>query len=418
VAGGVNGALYSYRLLLASRGLAADSDAGLGNGRGRPFFAVACGVSAPLSPVVCAGVAGVYRCSGDPLFDGGETWTVRDAKLCAQANGRGQLGIVRPSRHSSVALEAKQQVCSRVEAKGRRMTYIGRCAALLLMLTALGACGEGYVLKPAILNVTGTTDRSKEQLLTVVSGLLKQEGFEDFGRYDAMISLIQHGEMPESARTQELARLNRERTFLKDPSHLRIVWADYTSGEVPKGAIRYSPPSSHFIEISISEERPGGFSADGHLFYRRFLAALQQQYGTSVVVVQEPPPTDEAEYRRITVNHLIMGTINWLIAFSLTFLLTGFLSYRLLRKRGLSRTIKQLIFVMVNSWLIAPMPFQGGFIFVFLGPNLFAFPWMYTEYYRHFSSFAAVSFPCAALLCGLVSLFLFKGHPERKASNA
>jgi hypothetical protein len=298
------------------------------------------------------------------------------------------------------------------------MTYIGRCTAVLLTLTALGGCGEGYVLKPAILNVTAITGQSNEQLLTVVSGFLKKEGFEDFGRYDAMISLIQHDEMPDSVRTEELARLNRERTFLNDPSHLRIIWADYSSGEVAERAIRYSPSSSHFIEISIFEERPGGFSAFGHRFYGRFLAALQQQYGTSVVVVQEPPPTDEAEYRRITVNHVIMGTIDWLIVFSLTFLLTGFLSYRLLRKRTFTRMMKQFIFVAVNSWLVAPMPFQGGFIFVFLGPNLIAFPWMDTQYYRHFASFAAVSFPSAILLCGLVSLFLFKGDPERKATNA
>lgn len=289
---------------------------------------------------------------------------------------------------------------------------VGRWAAAVLVLAALCGCGEGYFAKSAILNVTGIRDQSKGELLTAVSGFLKNEGFEDLGRYDAMISLIQISEMPESLRTEELARLNRELTFLKDSAHLRIVWADYSSGELPKHAIRYTAPSSPFIEITIVEEGPGGFSSPARRFYRRFLWTLQRQYGTSVVVVQDPPPGDEAEYRRITVNHIVMGTIDWLIAFSLAFLLTGFLSYRLLRRRGLARTTKRLIFVGVTAWLAAPMPFQGGYIFVFPGPNLLAFPWTDMDYYRHFASFAAVSFPCAVLFCGMASMFLFKGQSE------
>jgi len=302
--------------------------------------------------------------------------------------------------------------------KTRLMMRLARCAAVMLTLAALGSCGEGYVAKSAILNVTGITEQSKRELLTAVSGFLQNEGFEDLGRYDAMISLIQHSDMPESLRKEELGRLNRELTFLKDSSHLRIVWADYSSGEVSKRAIRYTAPSSPFIEISIVEERPGGFSAHARRFYRRFLWTLQRQYGTSVVVVQDPPPGDDAEYRRITINHIVMGTIDWLIAFSLAFLLTGSLSYRLLRRRGLARTTKRLIFVAANTWLAAPMPFQGGYIFVLPGPNLFAFPWTDMNYYRNFASFAAVSFPCAVVLCAISSSFMFSGRSEIKRVKA
>ena len=72
------------------------------------------------------------------------------------------------------------------------MNDVGRWAAVVLTLAALGGCGEGYVVKPAILNVTGITGESKVELLTVVSGFFKKEGFEDLGRYDAMISTVNH----------------------------------------------------------------------------------------------------------------------------------------------------------------------------------------------------------------------------------
>jgi hypothetical protein len=76
------------------------------------------------------------------------------------------------------------------------------------------------------------TDESKDQLLISVSRFLKREGFEDLGKYEQMIALIQQDHaMPATAREEELARLNRERTFLSDPKHLRIVWADYSNAQ-------------------------------------------------------------------------------------------------------------------------------------------------------------------------------------------
>jgi hypothetical protein len=75
---------------------------------------------------------------------------------------------------------------------------------------------------------------------------------------------------------------------------------------------------------------------------------------------------------------------------------------------------KRAIFVLVNSWLVAPLPFQGGYIFVFPGPNLLAFPWTDSDFYARVASYAAVSFPCTLLLCAVVSVFLFKGNSESR----
>lgn len=290
----------------------------------------------------------------------------------------------------------------------RRITAAGRCAALVLVMCALAGCGEGYVIVPAILNVTGITDQSKGPLLSDVTGLLRHESFEDLGRYDEMISLQKQMDTPEDVKARELARLYRERTYLKDSSHLRVIWSDYSNEAEDKSDLRYTPPDSRFIELSIYEERPGGFSAAGQQFYDRFFTALQQRYGTAVVVAKTPPVANEAEYRRITRKNAIFGAIDLFIAVLLPLAVTGPLSNLILRKRVVSRWVKRLIFVVANTWLVAPLPFQGGFIFEFPGPNLLAFPWTYLGFYKTVAPFAAISFPCAALVCVVISPFLFK----------
>lgn len=280
-------------------------------------------------------------------------------------------------------------------------------------MTVLGGCGEGYRIDPACLNVTDVTDDSKQQLLASVSRFLKSEGFEDFGKYDEMIALVrQDHAMPASARQEELARLNRERTFLSDAHHLRIVWADY-SNAAPGDyrLLRYKPSSDHFVELNIYEERPGGFSSDGIRFYERFLSALQKQFGASVLVVKTPPPTNEAEYRRITLLNEIGAVVGWIIAALVGLLLTGLISVYLLNRLRMSTMARRLIFVLVNTWLVAPLPFPGGYIFVFPGPNLIAFPWTDWDFYAKVASYARVSFPCALVLCALISVLLFRGRP-------
>ena len=291
-------------------------------------------------------------------------------------------------------------------------------AFVVLTLAALGGCGEGYRLEPAILNINGITDASKGQLLTVVSRFLKQDGFEDLGRDDATISLMQRGPMREHAKAQLIAPLiawlNRERTFLNRTSHLRIVWADYSNGELPTGALslRYTPSATNFIEISIYEERPGGFSPNGQQFYGRFLSALREQYGTSVLVVKQPPPTDAAEYWRITVVNTITTVVWASIALCIPLLLTGSLSVYLLRRLPFSDVARRIIFALVNTWLVAPLPFQAAWIAVILAPNLFAFPWTNLDYYHRVATYAAVSFPCTLVVCAAVSLLLFKEPPK------
>jgi hypothetical protein len=291
-------------------------------------------------------------------------------------------------------------------------------AIAYLLLTVLAGCGEGYEVVPARLNIVGVAPESFPDAAATVHAFLVREEFEDLGKYEEMIALIrQDNVMPQDMKRQQLARLDREQTYLNRRRHLRVVLSNYTNGVPPEISPSDSGLSDHFIELAIYDERPGGFGPYGLSFYDRLVSALRQRYGGSLREVRSPPPTNAAEYRRITTENTIASIVAWSLAFALPFLVTGSLSRYLLHKIRMSANLKRLAFVVVNAWLTAPLPFPAAFILVIPLPNLFAFPWTSTDYYSRVASFAAVSFPVTALLCAAVSLFLFRVKIEAEPSR-
>ncbi len=288
-----------------------------------------------------------------------------------------------------------------------------------LLLTMLAGCGEGYRIVPARLNIVDVAPESFPGAVTAVHDLLVREGFEDLGKYEEMIALIRQDDaMPPSVKREQLVRLDREYTYLNRRHHLRVVLSNYADGVPPEMSLSYTPTSDHFIELAIYDERPGGFGPYGLAFYNRVVSALTERYGASLREIQFPPPTNETEYRRITAENAIAGTVAWSLAFALPLLLTGSLSRYALQKLKISMNLKRLIFAVVNAWLVAPLPFPAAFILVIPLPNLFAFPWTSTDYYSRVASFAAVSFPLTLLLCAVVSLFLFRAKVEAERTDA
>ena len=276
----------------------------------------------------------------------------------------------------------------------------------IFALAGLSSCGEGYVIEPAIITVSETSDASKSQLLATVSSFLKEEGFDDLGRSDQMIALLQ--QQPASKANAELmGRFTRLITFLTPAEDLRVEWMDYVDTAPPKDLLHYVPASEHFVELTILESRPGGFSARGKQFFDRFLSVLREDYGGSVVVAREPPPNDEATYRRITIGNTIASGF-WLSFTALiSLLITGSLSVYVLKRTPLSPLARRIIFATVNFWLVAPMPVPAT-IMVIPAPNIFLFPWTDLGYYHHIARFAVWSLSCTLLLCAAVSMLLFR----------
>ena len=287
-----------------------------------------------------------------------------------------------------------------------------RAHFIACVLALLAGCGVGYVSKPGIINITVVSTESNDQIQSEVARFLAYEGFENLGRYDEMISLIQGSEMRESVKAEELARLHRERNFTNRSTNIYVTVSDYSRSKPPKASFTYAPPEGPFIEINTYEGRPGGFSLTGRQFFSRLFSALKGKFGPSVRIVQDLPPADESEYWRVTLWNLATSIIWLSIALLVPLLLTGSLSVYLLRRTRLSPGIKRTLFAVINTWLVTPLPFPAAFIMTIPLPNLLVFPWTDFDYYRRVASFAAISFPCTFVVCAIVSWYLFRAPSD------
>jgi hypothetical protein len=324
---------------------------------------------------------------------------------------------------SVVAYRVERRICTTSRSSASRSQNYTACGIYFivaaLLLAMLSGCGIGYQVVPARLAIVDVPRENYAALAGTVHDFLIREGFEEFGKAEETIALIRSDTTtPDKMKREELARLEREWTYLNQRHDLRVVLSDYVDGVPSEISFNFTPPSDHFVELEISDERPGGFGPYGLAFYGRFLAALQNRYGASVRVVSPPPPTNEAEYRRITRHNDITSAFWLAFAFALPFLITGFISYHLLKKARIPKLLKRLIFSLLNGWLVAPLPFPAASILVIPAPNFFAFPWTNIDYYSRIKGFAAVSFPVTLLLCAVASMFLFRRKVETQRAGA
>lgn len=281
---------------------------------------------------------------------------------------------------------------------------------MVLAIVLLTACGEGYVVEPARLNLVNATAESKTALIQEVSALLANEGFEDLGRDVGMIELLKKD--PASRNDSMVERLSRQHTYLNQSGELRVVLSDYTDGSpMPDGD--YTPKTSNFIEIRFSESRPGGASPEGRRVFQHLHTGLSARFGDDIVVVNDLPPTNQAEYRRITRVNQQTTVLWWCIAFFVSLLITAPISRHFIAKTRLPILPQRAIFTAVNTWLVTPIMLPAS-IMVVIVPNVFAFPWIYPELYAFRAAFNLASFPWSLVLCAAASALLIK---DRKAPS-
>ncbi len=280
------------------------------------------------------------------------------------------------------------------------------CIALLLPIM-LSACGEGYVLEPGriCLNVDGQA--SRDRVFEEVSRLLKGEGFEDLGSDDEMIDLIKGGSMTADLKDERITRLRREYTYLNDKRGLRVVVTDYSGTDLTTVQLPYRAPFKSFLELAVYESRPGGFSPDGHVFFRKILTNLQTTLPSDVAIISEPPPTDEAEYRRISSINRVSAILSWCVALSLSLLLIGFPTYLVTKKLPVSLATKRVLFTLLCAWLVTPVPLPAA-LTVIPGPNIFLFPWIDVNYYKQWGWFVPGSLVVTLIMCAAIAILGFR----------
>lgn len=271
-----------------------------------------------------------------------------------------------------------------------------------LVSLVVAACGASFSLDPARFVLSDGEGLSREKVLLVVSPFLARHGFEDLGIDQEMIDLVERSPVKDES---HLADLRNRLTYLNRDKNLRVMVTDYSDPSRRRPMLAYQAPAGPFFELSVYEERPGGFSPDGH----RFVSALHEElrHALTTTMVTPPPATDQSVYWRTTAINGLGLAVQWALAFSIAVAATGTMTLYVLRRLPLRRTTKQGLFVLINTWLATPLPFQAATILVVLLPNLFAFPWTYADYSRRVQDVAVVSFPISLTLCFLISLWLF-----------
>lgn len=289
----------------------------------------------------------------------------------------------------------------------RHIAMLNPCLLLVLMFV-LAACGVSYHLEPARLTVSGSELTSREAMLDALSPLLREQGFEDLGTDEQMISLLRR---TRGSDERLLFELQNRYTYLHGARDLRVEVIDFTVPGMRTSALPYDPPPGPYFELSIYEGRPSGFSAEGHAFVSLLQDELGRTLGEPVAMVTPPPASNSRAYWVTTIVNAATTVVWWTVVFLVTIFLCAVLARIALRRAPISRAAKRGIFLLAGTWLAAPLPFPAASILVVMLPNIFAFPWTNIEYYQRVGTVAALSFPIAFLLCTQIAVWVFPGTP-------
>jgi hypothetical protein len=177
------------------------------------------------------------------------------------------------------------------------------------------------------------------------------------------------------------------------------------------------PEQSHFpiLELRLVEQRPGGFSPEGHRIYADLLSFLRQQ-GYRLVIISEPPPTDNAEHGRVQFERLATFGLWWMLAWVFGSVTVGALANWLVTRTGVQQWVRRAIFVMVGLVLVTPLPYPAALAVVPL-PGLL---WLLSDpaTYARFMSEWAVSGMASGALSAVAAILLIRdGRKPRPAQG-
>lgn len=246
---------------------------------------------------------------------------------------------------------------------------------LLITFALLSGCGEGYRAPTALVRLEVESTSDLDSALLIAAKEFQARGFKpsrpmqtadessDFGKALAW---------RESNKLDFWQHRGNEGFYDRDVSISLIPYPDPGKGWCGVGRCGTTPAdiaglNYPFLEMSVSEGRPGGFSADGLAVYADAVSVLRQQRGTVVIV--EPPQINEAEYERVTSTNTIASLVWWLIAWTIYMVIIGMIGLSF--ARSASRTTRRIMLVILGASLVTPLPYGTGF-FTFYVPACLA----------------------------------------------
>src|ERR1700733_3828851 len=123
---------------------------------------------------------------------------------------------------------------------------------------SLAGCGVGYELIPARIDITGVTDQSYPAVVATVRDILEKEGFEYVGGHERITALMRQGHSVNVPTNNPADLLEHEQAFDDWHQHMRVDLTNCVAAApswVKKNPLR---PDNHFVELALSDERPGG----------------------------------------------------------------------------------------------------------------------------------------------------------------
>ena len=290
---------------------------------------------------------------------------------------------------------------------------------VLLFLTA--GCGEGYWTPRAVLWVEFTSIPEMRAAAIAIEDAFVARGFRATHPRPPFVDPAGSEQFDYWQRTRIQFWQRRETTPFqnRDMSLSLTPYPDADLRYCGFGPCGREPDWPHypFIEIAITDERPGGFSADGMVVYGEILSLLER-LGGKVVVAVKPPPADEAKHDRVVTNNAITGIVWWFIAWAIYAVVIVWTCVGILRVYGFGAWSRRMAVVVLGVACATPLPASGGF-FSFYIPAVLWLPssvGLYGEYAEKFGVLLPGAFGVSLVLSLLAALFV-RDRPAREGAG-
>ncbi len=222
---------------------------------------------------------------------------------------------------------------------------------LTLAVFLLAGCAGGYAAPQAVTRIEFTSVSETDTASQTIQNALQARGFHLEPRHPFPEEMTKSWPLAQKWRDQHEVVLALDRPGGED---LLAYVTPFPSAETFWDV----PEQSHFpiLELRLIERRPGGFSPEGLRMYEELLSFLRQE-GYHLVVISEPPPTDEDEYARVKSGMLATTVSLWMLAWVFGSVTVGALANWLATRTGAQQWARRAIFVMVGIILVTPLPY-------------------------------------------------------------
>lgn len=237
----------------------------------------------------------------------------------------------------------------------------------------LAACG-GYSVPHSKIDVVLSDITRGEVAIRSISDFLEIRGFQNHGVDNEMIALLRHRWPHETARDREfndahIQLLLRKLRYTKESADLIIDVIDYSDIEIREQNVHDNRRSMPFIEITIHNDRPGGFSESAREFHASVGDYLRRSNLGDIRVAANPPKDDWVEYFYITIVGFISGLALWLVVLLIPLVVIAVVVRRTPWLSDFSSVSKRTIFVLLGVFFATPLPFPAASILVIPLPS-------------------------------------------------